>query len=448
MLIESLHKLDAWLEQNGWAGYDPYDVRGTRVCLLLRKNNYTRFGSDFILDRYPIFFRRLLRVKKQINAKAMALFARAYLNLYNKTRGEDYLRKALVCLNWLLENPCRGYSGYCWGYPFDWQERVFIPRETPSGVVTSMAAHAFLDAYRFLGEKQFLRVAKSCCDFILNDLNMSTRGKDRICFSYTPIDDFHVHNANLFSASVLLRSHEYFKVIKYKEFGAKALNFTLAHQNDDGSWYYWAPPDKLLCKIDNFHTGFVLESINVCRRWLGNEFRYERELRKGLRFYADNLFLDDGTPKMYHNGIYPIDIHSCAQGIITFCELADFHPRYLGVAAKAARWTIRNMQDEEGHFYYRRHRNRVDTTPYIRWGQAWMLRALTYTRGMYDDHDDSIDRNKEEQNSKGCPYYRCCANNIADSGRCGTETDARKGFGADIRKQQSEGCSLAPSFHE
>jgi hypothetical protein len=27
--------------------------------------------------------------------------------------------------------------------------------------------------------------------------------EDKICFSYTPIDNFHVHNANLFSASAL-----------------------------------------------------------------------------------------------------------------------------------------------------------------------------------------------------------------------------------------------------
>ena len=379
MLIESLHKLDAWLEENGWAGYDPYDVKGTRVCLLLRKNKYTRFGSDFILDRYPIFFRRLLRVKKQINAKAMALFARAYLNLYNKTRGEDCLRKALVCLNWLVENPCRGYSGYCWGYPFDWQSRVFIPRETPSGVVTSIAAHAFLDAYQCLGEESFLNIAKSCCDFILNDLNIDTAGNGRICFSYTPIDNFHVHNANLFSASVLLRAYEHHIVEEYKKLGVKALNYTVGFQNDDGSWYYWAPPDDLLLRIDNFHTGFVLESMSICRRCSGKGFRYEKELRKGLKFYADNLFLDDGTPKMYHNRLYPIDIHSCAQGIITFCESADFVPEYLDLADKISKWTIENMQDEEGHFYYRIHRSgRVNTTPYTRWGQAWMLRALSY----------------------------------------------------------------------
>ena len=25
---ESIRKLDAWIEGNGWAGYDPYDIKG------------------------------------------------------------------------------------------------------------------------------------------------------------------------------------------------------------------------------------------------------------------------------------------------------------------------------------------------------------------------------------------------------------------------------------
>jgi uncharacterized protein YyaL (SSP411 family) len=164
--------------------------------------------------------------------------------------------------------------------------------------------------------------------------------------------------------------------------GVKAVNFTISHQNENGSWYYWATPDRLLYSIDNYHTGFVLECLNVCRRALAGEFKYVSELRRGLEFYADNLFLGDGTPKMYNaaaRGIYPIDVHSCAQGIITFCELADFEPRYLNTAEKIAGWTISNMQDKEGYFYYRIYKNwKTDKTAYIRWGQGWMLRALSY----------------------------------------------------------------------
>lgn len=378
---QSIDLLDKWIEQNGWAGYDPYDIKGTKLLLLLQKNRYTNFGSNLFLNRFPMLSRKVFRVKKEINAKAMALFARGYLNLYRKSGDENYLKKALFCLNWLIENPSKGYSGLCWGYPFDWQSRVFIPKETPSGVVTSTAAHAFLDAYEILKDEKYLDIAKSCCDFILNDLNIDEVDENRICFSYTPVDTFHVHNASLFSASTLLRTFTYTDIEKYKELGIKAINFTLSHQNNDGSWYYWAPPDKLLYHIDNYHTGFVLECLNICRRALGSEFPYENQLSKGLEFYARNLFLDDGTPKFTPKSVYPVDINSCAQAIITFCELADLEPKYFSMADKVASWTIRTMQDEKGHFYYRIYKNHVDRTPYIRWGQAWMLRGLSYLVG-------------------------------------------------------------------
>lgn len=378
---QSIDLLDKWIEKNGWAGYDPYDIRGTKLFLLLQRNKYINFGSNLLLNRFPMFSRKVFRVKGEINAKAMALFARGYLNLYKKTGHEKYLNKALFCLNWLMENPSSGYSGFCWGYPFDWQSRVFIPKGTPSGVVTSTAAHAFLDAYEILKDKKYLNISKSCCEFILNDLNVDKVDEDKICFSYTPIDNFHVHNANLFSASTLLRTYAHTKNEEYKGTGIKAINFTVSHQNEDGSWYYWAPPDKMLYHIDNYHTGFVLECLNIARRALGDEFEYEEELKRGLAFYAKKLFLDDGTPKFTNKSIYPIDIHSCAQGIITFCELSDFEPTSQKMAEKVARWTIENMQDSDGYFYYRIYKNRGDRMAYMRWGEAWMLRGLSYLMG-------------------------------------------------------------------
>jgi len=379
MINDALRRLDSWIEKNGWAGYDPYDIKGIKLFLLFEKNKYTSFGSDLFLNRFPMFFRGAFRVKKQINAKAMALFARGYLNLYSRQKNKKDLNKALFCLNWLLENQSKGYSGFCWGYPFDWQSRIFIPKGTPSGVVTSISAHAFLDAYEILKDEKYLETAQSCCKFILHELNIDEIDDNNACFSYTPLDNFHVHNASLWPASTLIRTYKHLKNEKYKEMGVKAINYTVDFQNTDGSWYYWAPPDKLRHNIDNYHTGFVLECLNICRRVLKEQYKYSNEHRKGLEFYANNFFLEDGTPKMKHNSIYPIDIHSCAQGIITFYELADFNDKYLDLANRIALWTIKNMQDTNGYFYYMIYNSgRVSKIPFIRWGQAWMLRSLSY----------------------------------------------------------------------
>ena len=290
---------------------------------------------------------------------------------------ENYLDKARYCLTWLTENPSRGYSGYCWGYPFDWQSLIFIPRGTPSGVVTSQVAHAFIDAYEILHEKRYLDIAKSCCSFILHDLKKDIINSESLCFSYTPIDTYHVHNANLWAASVLIRMWSHSHDVIYKETALKAYKYTLNNQNSDGSWIYWGPPDKYNAVIDNYHTGFVLECLNTARRVLGDEWMWEDALQKGLDYYMTNLFLDDGTPRLMDNATYPIDIHSCAQAMITFSELSDFDFQLKEMTQKVADWSIVNMQDSSGYFYYRKYKNRTNTMPYIRWGQAWMLRAMS-----------------------------------------------------------------------
>ena len=39
----SISLLDRWIEKNGWAGYDPYDIKGTKLFLLFQKNKYVNF---------------------------------------------------------------------------------------------------------------------------------------------------------------------------------------------------------------------------------------------------------------------------------------------------------------------------------------------------------------------------------------------------------------------
>jgi len=375
---ESLGKLDKWVRENGWSGYDPYDIKGAQPFLMLSKMKATDFAASKAVGRFPMASRRFFKVEKQINSKAMGLFSRAYVRLHKKRPGGDYGIQATECLNWLKQNFSPGYAGKCWGYPFNWQSRVLIPKGTPSVVVSSIAAHAFMDAYEAFGEKEYLDIARSTCDFIINDLNRD-EDDDGLCFSYTPLDNFHVHNANLFGASLLARVGRQSGENELKKLALKSMAFTMKHQNHDGSFFYWAPPDHMFRIADNYHTGFVLEALNVCRRALGEDFRYEKELKKGLDFYARELFTGSGESKMTASEKYPINIHSCAQGIITFQELADYDKVNIKISEKVAEWTIKHMQDPTGYFYHQINRKGyVDRTPYIRWGQAWMILALSY----------------------------------------------------------------------
>jgi len=76
---------------------------------------------------------------------------------------------------------------------------------------------------------------------------------------------------------------------------------------------------------------------------------------------------------------FPVDIHHQAQGIITLSKLyAMFkEDKYLDSARKIAEWTVENMQDETGFFYYQKWPFLTNKIPYMRWSQAWMILALS-----------------------------------------------------------------------
>ena len=152
-----------------------------------------------------------------------------------------------------------------------------------------------------------------------------------------------------------------------------ATRFSVTHQHKDGSWDYGT--GKKQRWVDNFHTGFNLCSLErIGRHAQVTEFRDALQL--GFDFYRTHFFTRDGAPKYFRNRVYPIDIHSAAQSVITLTELSDLGEDNLLLVKNVLGWTVSNMWDQRGYFYFQKHRWGTIKTPYMRWSQAWMLVAL------------------------------------------------------------------------
>ena len=374
--------LESWIERNGWAGYDPYDLRSRNFYQALNRSRVGRHLAALIERFIPKFTRKITGIKQQINAKAIALLALGYLTRFEISGEEKYYRNAVDCLDWLEANIQPGYAGACWGYPFDWHTRISIPAGTPSGVVSAVGGQAFLEAYRISGKTHYLDIAASIADFFLHDLNIDRLDNQRSCFSYTPLDHFHVHNANLFVATHLYEIASLTGDHTLGETAEPAVAYTLSEQNVDGSWYYWGPPDNLLYAIDHYHTGFNLRCLDRLYTTTGRD-DYLKALDRGFDFYWRNLLEPTGLPKFSPKRPYPVDIHSCSEAILSLSNLAK---RYMIAAERlndATYWVLRNMQANDGHFYYRKYPHYTVKIAYFRWGQAWMYWALaTYLKGM------------------------------------------------------------------
>lgn len=376
--MSSLEKLTAYCSRQNWSGYDPFDGLNSRVFQkipLLRNRRIFRLLFLQLNKKCPVNLRPVLGVPKERNPKGIGLFLHGLLNLYEKTGDPQYLTIIREFAAWLRDHVSPGYRGQCWGYNFDWQSRAFfLPKGTPTVVNTSLIGRAFLKAHDVLRESEFLEIGRSCCDFILNDLNRLTE-RDSVGFSYSPLDRYFVNNATALASSLLGLVYSKTKDSRLGVMAKQSAQFVVSHQHDDGSWDYAEDKTGWGVGIDNFHTGFILESLKIYSESTGDH-DFRNSIRAGLEFYQGSLFLENGAPKYFPGRPYPLDIHGAAQAVITLLQLRDYGAE-AGLCQKIAGWMIEKMQDRQGHFYYQKNRFYTNTISYMRWSQAWAFRALS-----------------------------------------------------------------------
>ncbi|HQE50337.1 MAG TPA: hypothetical protein PKI14_17305 [Fervidobacterium sp.] len=379
---ESFDKLHHWIINNGYYGWDPYDVKGTELYSKYFYSEKTRHflvrrGLDVVSELFPFAMRRVMNLEQQINAKALGLLLYAYGNMFEITREESYLEESSQIVDWLVENTCQEFAGYSWGYPFDWNSRVFIPKNTPSAIASVTVGEGFLRLYEITGNDWYLEVCNKICEFLTQELNIHQKGEESICFSYTPIDDFQVHNINLLVANYLIRIGLLINKERYVNLGVQAANFSVSEQNEDGSIYYWSREQtNARGHLDVYHSGFEIRALYGISKNTGIE-RFEDSYKKYLCFFLNNYFSPSHIKRTPERA-YPIDIHGCAEAINCLATVYNENRNVEQSLRFAVEYTINKMQTQEGWFIYRIHKFPVKVKiPYLRWGQAWMMKALS-----------------------------------------------------------------------
>ncbi|MDX1419909.1 MAG: hypothetical protein R3181_08080 [Rubricoccaceae bacterium] len=378
-LQQARARLRAYIEREGFAGYDPYDALNTRLPLA-RLGKWGPAIAIQLHKRNPVNLRRLLGIAKGRNPKGIGLLLQAYAMLWEREGDEAARETARELFEWLLAHPSEGYRGLCWGYNFAWANpQKNLPAYTPSVVVTAFVGQG-LDAYhRATGDPRAAEALRSACDFVLHDLPL-TEHSDGVCISYTPVMQDGCYNASLLGAELLARAYARTGEDALRDLARRAVDFVVARQHDDGRWNYSMDlaTGAERAQVD-FHQGFVLDSIAACMTHAElDDARHEEALRRGTRFYREAQFTDEGRALWRLPKRWPTDIHCQAQGVLTFRRLRHLDPAYGPFAERVAAWAVRHMQDPSGAFYYRRGRLLTNKIPYMRWGQAWMMLALAH----------------------------------------------------------------------
>jgi hypothetical protein len=316
-----------------------------------------------------------LKVPLSKNPKALALCLSAYCDL--TVQGINCRDQAIRLKEELKQLKSPGYGHVlCWGYDWDFVSfrGTVLPKFHPNSVATCFVANALLDMAEVFKDAEAHSMALSAGDFITRHLNRSVSTSDAVCFSYSPADKTRIYNSSVMAGALLARLGGVCGQPDYLDLARRSMAFVTGQQGEDGSWPYGQ--GRMQRWIDGFHTGYNLCALVQYRKTTGDA-SFDSHLERGYEFYKRMLIGNGGVPKSRHDRVFPIDIHACSQAILTFCAFRNSDVQALGEARKTADWTISNMCNDDGTFSYQRHRWWRNRTPYMRWGQAWMFRALT-----------------------------------------------------------------------
>lgn len=390
-MLQSFIKLKDYCEAEGFKGWDPYDGLNSRIFQALPFFKHSALCRLVMIQgfkRCPVNIRRLALVPKEYNSKGIGLFLQGYCNLYNavclnpalgeKLGDKTTLKTQITWLaDLLISLQSKGnYSGACWGYNFDWQaRRLFLfPKFTPTVVATNFCTTALMSAFEITKNQKYLDVALSSAEFVLKNLHR-TPYNDGFLFSYSPLKgNDTVFNASLLGSRLLSFCYHYTGNESYKTAARQSVLACCNAQKADGSWVYGMLP--VQSWIDSFHTGYNLDGL-IAYEELTGDTSFHENIEKGFDFYIKNFFESDGCPKYYHDKKYPIDIHCPGQLLVTLARLHKFND-YKQLADKVLKWTIENMQDKKGYFYYQLKQGINTRIPYMRWSNAFMFNALSY----------------------------------------------------------------------
>jgi rhamnogalacturonyl hydrolase YesR len=371
-VYRSLKHVEKWVEDHNYEAYEPFDALSSPLARLTRVSPLMDQILQQVGRQSPVNLRPLLRIKPLPSTKGRGYMAAGYLTLHKLTGEAEYRRKAVGCLEWLMEHKSPKFQEYSWANHFDYASRGGRYYKHDSIIVwSSLIGQAFLDAFEQLGERRYLDVAESVCRWIL--ALPRERTHTGTCLSYHALEQHRVHNASMLGAAMLARTWRHTSKPEYFDMASAAMEYTCSRQRPDGSWWYGE--EAKYHWIDNFHTGYNLDSLKCYVESTG-DLTFKPQLDRGFEYFKANFFEASGRPKYYHNRAYPIDIQCASQAIETLAKFADRSDDILPLATTVAQWTMEHMQDRTGYFYYRRYPLMVAKIPMLHWGQATMFNAL------------------------------------------------------------------------
>ena len=392
-------KVIDYMFKNDFTSYDPYDGLNTPLNFL-KANELSRLGLIYFNKFCPLNLRRLFKIQESKQLITLCTIANAMYNINNFSQRELVFIDSLY--KELKEKTLYSRYGYhCWdARKFQIQMRnQLIDTEIPGSVGNEICGSFLINYYKAGTNKEALDYISNLADLLLDKFYCERDGLSFFRYRINDPDNKITLNASLKATSFLIKASEVLDNNSFDDTIIKAVNTGLKLQKNDGSWNYtyWIDKPAEKKQID-FHQGFILDDLLLFMKKYGFEDSYLKSYEKGLDFYYNRQFLPNGQGIYRYPGKWPVDIHNQAQGIVTFTNAskAGLGQNYFNFARTIAGWTIENMQDNDGHFYFLKYPWFTNKIPYIRWSDSAMAYALSVFL--------SKNENEITYDYKACPH--------------------------------------------
>jgi hypothetical protein len=313
---------------------------------------------------------------------ADAHYAMGFAFLARALRDDTHYRRAVHFLEILKETRSRDYEECCWGYPFNWETRTgTFKAGTPLITTVPYVYEAFSDVYAIDGDQKWLRIMRSIAEHGFKRYREMEIEPDAASCGYRPgpDDPCGVINASAYRAFLLTRAGIELSEPPYIEAARRNLNFVLASQNPNGSWYY--STDGARDFVDHFHTCFVLKALAKIEQLTGWA-QCRNAIDCGVNYYVKNLFDTQGLPIPFSKAprltVYRRELYDYAECINLATLLYGRFPELDRILMTVVTDLLARWQKRDGSFRARELLLGWDNVPMHRWAQSQVFRSLCF----------------------------------------------------------------------
>jgi hypothetical protein len=387
-IATAVERFCGWLDRYGETSYDHQSFyagklgRGAKALYYRKPLLGTLAVAPMVFCEAFLPSTRRMFWKPQRFPIADAHYAMGFAFLSELYGRSEHRQRAVHFLEILQETRCRNCLDYCWGYPFNWETRNGTLREnTPLITTVPYVYEAFSQVYAIDGDPKWLPIMRSIAEHAFQSYRDMETAPDAASCAYTPAPDdpCGVINASAYRAFLLTKAGIELSEPRYSELARRNLNFVLASQNVDGSWYY--ATDGTRDFVDHFHTCFVLKALAKIEQ-LTECSKCVSAIERGVAYYVKNLFDANGLPRPFSKAprltVYRHELYDYAECINLSVLLYGRFPELDRILTGVVTDLFTRWQKRDGSFRARKLVAGWDNVPMHRWAQSQLFRSLCF----------------------------------------------------------------------